>query len=88
MISSRVKVTAAMGALNAAAIPAATPTDAILRWLWREREKTLANTLEIPAQICTVGPSRPNDPPLPICTIPRTNLPIASRRGTCPACSA
>ena len=66
MISSRVKVTAAMGALKAAAIPAATPTDAMRRRFCRERLAIRPSRLEMPAQICTVGPSRPSEAPLPI----------------------
>jgi hypothetical protein len=38
-----------------------------------------------PAQICTVGPSRPRDAPLPIWIVETKNLPAASRRRTRPA---
>jgi len=60
MISSSVKVTAAMGALNAAAIPAATPTAAMRRWLWpRQPMRREAKKLEMAAQIARLGPLAP-----------------------------
>jgi len=77
--SSMVKVTAAMGALNAAAMPAAAPTGKRRRRLRGETPTTRPSMLAMPAQICTVGPSRPSDPPEPICNEPTTNLPTASR---------
>ena len=44
MISSKVKVTAAIGVLKAAAIPAATPTGVMRRWLRRERDESRDQT--------------------------------------------
>ena len=74
------KVTAAMGALKAAAMPAAIPTDVIRLRYCGFNLAARASRLLTPAQICTVGPSRPSDAPDPICTAHRTNLPMVSRR--------
>ena len=40
--------------------------------------------LATPEQICTVGPSRPSELPLPICRVPMKNLATASRSRTVP----
>ena len=77
--SSMVNVTAAIGALKAAAIPAAIPTDVMRRRYWGFNLAARASRLLTPAQICTVGPSRPSDAPEPIWTAHRTNLPMVSR---------
>ena len=75
-ISSIVNVTAAIGALNAAAMPAAAPTGIRRRTvLRRDAGRARPSELAMPAQICTVGPSRPSDEPVPICSAPRKNLP-------------
>ena len=63
--SSSVNVTAAMGALKAAAMPAAMPTEAMRRRFLGLSRATRARKLLTPAQICTVGPSTPSDAPLP-----------------------
>jgi hypothetical protein len=62
-----VKVTAAIGALKAAAMPAATPTGMSLRVLEGGSDVARDSTLAVAAQMCTVGPSRPSDAPAPIC---------------------
>ena len=87
-ISSMVKVTAAMGALKAAAMPAATPTGSRRRALFAGRPVARASRLVAPAQICTVGPSRPSEAPEPICRLARKNFPKASRKRTRPPSSA
>ena len=63
--SSSVKVTAAIGALKAAAMPAAMPTEVIRRLFSGLSRATRARILLTPAQICTVGPSTPSDAPRP-----------------------
>ena len=55
------------------------------RRLCGEMRTTRPSALAMPAQIWTVGPSRPSDAPEPICSVPRKNFPIASRSGTTPA---
>jgi len=82
--SSSVKVTAAMGALNAAAMPAAMPTEAIRREFLGPSRASRESMLLTPAQTCTVGPSRPSEAPEPIWMAQRTNLPIVSRTVTRP----
>ncbi len=73
--SSTVNVTAAIGALKAAAMPAAAPTGSSrLKWS-RESAAARPSRLAMPAQICTVGPSRPSDAPEPICKMPTKNFP-------------
>jgi len=86
--SSSVKVTAAMGALKAAAIPAAMPTEAMRRVFLGLSRASLASMLLTPAQTCTVGPSSPREAPEPICTAHSTNLPTVSRTVTYPERSA
>src|ERR1051326_4028768 len=81
-------VTAAMGALNAAAIPAAAPTGKSRLRLSRESAAACPRLLAMPAQICTVGPSRPSDDPEPICNTPTRNLPTDSFKGTRPPLTA
>ena len=54
--SSSVKVTAAMGALKAAAMPAAMPTEVMRFWFFGLSRAMRARKLLTPAQICTVGP--------------------------------
>src|SRR5579863_1221740 len=71
---------AAMGALKAAAIPADIPTDVIRRRYWGRSLAARASRLLTPAQIGTVGPSRPSDAPDPIWKAQRMNLPTVSRR--------
>src|SRR5438093_13660391 len=73
-ISSRVKVTAAIGVLNAAAKPAAAPTGIKFRRLRREIAKIRPNSDAMAAQICTEGPSRPKLAPVPIFKADRTIL--------------
>ncbi len=63
--SSSVKVTAAMGALKAAAMPAAMPTDVMRLLFFGLSRAARARKLLTPAQICTVGPSTPSDAPVP-----------------------
>ena len=76
--SSSVNVTAAIGALNAAAIPAAMPTD-VMRRLFTGLSRAMRDRkLLTPAQICTVGPSTPRLAPLPSCIVHKTNLPSVS----------
>ena len=86
--SSSVNVTAAMGALKAAAMPAAMPTDAMRRQFFGLRRNARASRLLTPAQICTVGPSRPSDAPDPICSAHKMNLPAVSLNGASPKRSA
>jgi hypothetical protein len=66
MSSSSVNVMEAIGALNAAAMPAAIPTLAMRRRYMGLSRAERASRLLTPAQICTVGPSRPSDAPEPI----------------------
>ncbi len=75
-----VNVTAAMGALKAAAMPAAAPTGMRRRMVFGDTPTTRPRELATPAQICTVGPSRPSDEPEPSCSAPTTNLANESRR--------
>ena len=74
-----------VGATAAAvAMPAAAPTGSSMRRFWRESAVILPSALAMPAQICTVGPSRPSAAPDPIWIMPITNLPIATRSGSSP----
>ena len=77
--SSSVKVTAAIGVLNAAARAAAQPTgtSACTRRLFSENVSPIQ--LAAPEQICTVGPSRPRLEPEPMLRTPMRNLPIHTR---------
>ena len=77
--SSMVNVTAAMGALKAAAMPAAAPTGMSRRRAFGETPVMRPRRLAMPAQICTVGPSRPSDEPEPSWRAPTKNLPSESR---------
>ncbi len=86
--SSSVNVIAAIGALNAAAIPAAIPTDVSRRWFTGPSPAARASMLLTPAHICTVGPSSPSDAPDPICKAHRKNFPTVSRTVTRPFRSA
>ena len=86
--SSSVKVTAAMGALKAAAMPADMPTEAMRRRFSGLSRAARANMLLTPAQTCTVGPSRPSEAPDPIWMAHRTNLPTVSLIVTKPKRSA
>ena len=86
--SSSVNVMAAIGALKAAAMPAAIPTDVMRRQFCGLSRAALAIRLLTPAQIWTVGPSRPSDAPEPIWKAQSTNLPMVSRRDTSPERSA
>ena len=83
--SSSVKVTAAMGALKAAAMPAAMPTEVMRFWFAGLSRAIRAKKLLTPAQICTVGPSTPSDAPLPSCSAHSTNLPTVSFMVMAPA---
>ncbi len=83
--SSSVKVTAAMGALKAAAMPAAMPTEAMRFWFIGLSRAMRARKLLTPAQICTVGPSTPSDAPLPSCSAQSTNFPTVSFMVMAPA---
>ena len=74
-----VKVMAAMGALNAAATPAAPPTGKSRRTLRGESANHLPSAVESAAHMCTVGPSRPSDAPAPTWTDVMKNLATPSR---------
>ncbi len=67
-----------MGALKAAAMPAAMPTEAMRLLFTGLSRATRARKLLTPAQICTVGPSTPSDAPLPNWKAHSTNLPMVS----------
>ncbi|OGL62061.1 MAG: hypothetical protein A3J27_07285 [Candidatus Tectomicrobia bacterium RIFCSPLOWO2_12_FULL_69_37] len=79
--SSRVKVTAAMGVLKAAARPAAAPTGTSAWTRSRRMENIRPMELASPPQIWTVGPSRPRLEPEPMFRAPMTNLPSHVRTG-------
>src|SRR4051812_23366502 len=79
MTSSIANVIAAIGVLNAAAIPAAAPTEISALTTRDGRRVALPTAAPIAAQIWTVGPSRPIENPDPIESAPRTNLPTTVR---------
>ena len=54
---------AAMGALKAAAMPAAMPTEVMRRQFLGLSLARRASKLLTPEQMCTVGPSTPSDAP-------------------------
>jgi len=87
-ISSTVKVTAAIGALKAAATPAAAPTGNSRRTLRGARANHLPMAHERAAHMCTVGPSRPSEAPAPTCRAVMTNFAAPSRRRTRSVCTA
>ncbi len=76
MTSSITNRTAEMGALNAAASPAAAPTGAINRTLSREKRMRRPKAEAIPAPICSEGSSGPRDCPLPMASAQVTNFPM------------
>jgi hypothetical protein len=84
--SSITKVTAAIGALKAAAIPAAAPTGTSRRWLLGDSANARPIPLATVEQICTVGPSRPSEEPVPMATLASTNFAAASRSRGAPSC--
>ncbi len=73
--SSITNKTPLMGVLNAAAIPAAAPTGAIRRMLFRGRLNNLPSHDATPAPICRDGSSGPNELPVPIAMPHPRNLP-------------
>ena len=83
MTSSIANVIAAIGVLNAAAIPAAAPTEISALTTRDGRRVAFPTAAPIAAQIWTVGPSRPIENPDPIESAPRTNLPTTVRSDSC-----
>ena len=83
--SSITNKTAEMGALNAAARPAAAPTGASSLSLSLESFKRLPSAEAIPAPICRDGSSGPSDWPLPIASEQVRNFPMTVRKGTYPS---
>src|SRR5579875_3331463 len=73
--SSITNNTPLIGVLNAAAIPAAAPTGAISRMLFRESRKTRPSEDATPAPIWSEGSAGPKELPLPIETAHAKNLP-------------
>ncbi len=73
------KMAPAMGALKVAAMPAEAPQAAMVRSVV-PRTLTSCPSVEPNAlPICTIGPSRPTDPPLPILTAEATVFANATR---------
>jgi len=72
MITSTAKSAPPMGALNVAAMPAAAPQPTMVR-RWRGGARRIWPMVEPMAEpICTIGPSRPTDPPEPMVTAEAT----------------
>jgi hypothetical protein len=84
MTSSMTNNTAEMGALNAAARPAAAPTGAISRSFSRESLRRRPKTEAKLAPICKDGSSGPSEWPDPMASDAVMNLPIAVRKGMYP----
>ena len=63
---SRAKTAPAIGVLKAAAIPPAAPHAARRRSRIVEAPRSCPNAEPRAAPICTIGPSRPTEPPVPI----------------------
>ena len=82
--SSITNSTAEMGALDAAASPAAAPTGAISRMRSRDSRIWRPNTDARPAPTCSDGSSGPSECPDPIASAAVMNLPIAVRIGIYP----
>jgi len=74
--SSITNRTAEIGALNAAAKPAAAPTGAIRRSFSCDSRKLRPISDAIPAPISSDGSSGPSDCPLPIASAHAINFPI------------
>ena len=68
--------TAVMGALKAAANPAAAPTGAMRRNFSRDSFRRRPSAEARPAPICSAGSSGPSDCPLPIASALVMNLPM------------
>ena len=83
--SSITKSTAEIGALKAAASPAAAPTGAIKRTFSRERCSRRPSADAIPAPICSEGSSGPSDWPLPMASAHIRNFPITVSKGIYPS---
>ena len=79
--SSMTNSTAEIGALNAAANPAAAPTGAINRKRSCESRNLLPISDAIPAPICSDGSSGPSDCPLPIASPHAMNFPMTVLKG-------
>ena len=75
MTSSITNSTAVMGALKAAARPAAAPTGATSRSRSFESFSQRPSAEASPAPICSAGSSGPSDCPLPMASALRTNFP-------------
>jgi hypothetical protein len=71
--------------LNAAARPAAAPTGAMSRSVWRESPAPRPIADAIPAPMCSEGSSGPSDCPLPIASVLATNLPATVRNAMYPS---
>ena len=65
-MTSRAKITPAIGALNVAATPPAAPQATRLRTRSSDIFIIWPNAEPIVEPICTIGPSRPTEPPVPI----------------------
>src|SRR6185312_16139549 len=76
MTSSMTKRIAEMGALNAAASPAAAPMGAKTRSLWRDMPNLRAIMEATPAPICNDGSSGPSEWPVPMAMEEMMNLPM------------
>ena len=84
MISSNTKATAAMGALKAAASPAAAPHAVSVRILKLESFNFCPKTEASPPASCTDGPSRPRLNPPPTLRVAATNFTQTMRKEICP----
>jgi hypothetical protein len=73
--------TAEMGALKAAASPAAAPTGAIKRTFSRESFSRRPSAEAIPAPICSAGSSGPSEWPAPMARAEQMNFPMTVRNG-------
>ena len=69
----------AMGALNVAAIPAAVPQATNVRKREPVTLRTCPRLDPMAEPICTIGPSRPTEPPEPIDTAEAKTLAIITR---------
>ena len=83
--SSITNSTAEMGALKAAARPAAAPTGAINLIFSRERRSARPSADATPAPIWSDGSSGPSDCPLPIARAQVMNLPTTVLKGMYPS---
>jgi len=77
--SSRAKNTPAIGALNVAAIPPAAPQATSARTRDSGSLRVCASQDPRAEPICTIGPSRPTDPPEPIQIAEASALTTATR---------